>query len=642
MVSYSLAQITTMDAADSASTSTSGLLPKEKKKLILNTATIEDLQKKYGAVKPSFHEVLYKLYQNDLYTEFDKRVLRMKPNDCAIIQKYSKVETFPIDGHDNLKMVTVNTFISDHPLREFHRRSVKKWKDIADTEGLERAQNQLAKIENLPLLVFIHGLGGQLSQFEPIIQEFRNCSDMFGIDLPGFGNSKPTDKTHLFTKLSASSEEDNKKLNQTFIDMRTENYRTDSIVDILYQILLQKFPKRTFIIVAHSMGTHLAIKLVNRLPSNTVESLCFISPPKLSETVGQRPSIPYITKSFLALSSFYPRLFDFYRMIDRFGGLYSHSVNSYLYPAEKDVFKRLTQLRWNLDTNSIVFLKYARAFRPAAATELLGAASKLCHSTDQERPRILICCGDSDKVTPLKYSKEITNILRDSGFAVKLSKVKEANHSVFLDRPHVLSGLVYQFVSELGLNIDCTWTLKIRAIIGGDKWSMKNIEKWKKAVTLSKPLINYASPEKPKSPLLGMKTLRENDATHNPLTFESTHPEIYAIMDIGSDTPSYDPKDFKRIKYIKYKTESKVTPDDITIAKFLDIVDKLVLAKQSNQYIVVHCHYGQNRTGFLICCYLVERLGWTVKEALEAFENSKEPGIKHQHFKNALYLRYGE
>ena len=60
----------------------------------------------------------------------------MKPNDCAIIQKYSKVGTFPIDGHDNLKMVRVNTFISDHPLREFHRRAVKKWKDIADLDGL--------------------------------------------------------------------------------------------------------------------------------------------------------------------------------------------------------------------------------------------------------------------------------------------------------------------------------------------------------------------------------------------------------------------------------------------------------------------------------------------------------------------------
>ena len=629
-----------METSDSISTSV--LIPKERKKFILNTATVEDLQHKYGETRPSFCQIVHKLYQNDLYTEFDKKVLQLKPNDCAIIQKYSKIETFAIDGHDSLKEVTVNTFSSDHPLREFHRRSVKKWKDSADLEGLDRAQNQLAKIENLPLLVFIHGLGGQLSQFEPIIQEFRNCSDMFGIDLPGFGNSKPTNGSSLLSKLSASSDEDDKMLNRTFANMRAEDYKTDNIVDILCQILLQKFPKRTFIIVAHSMGTHLAIKLVNKLPSNMVESLCLISPPKLSPTVGQPPNIPWITKSFLTLSSYCPRLFDFYRMIDRLGGLYSHSVNSYIYPTEKDVFKRLTQLRWNLDTNSTVFLNYARAFRPVSVTELLSAASRLCHSTNQEKPRILICCGDSDKVTPLKFSKAMAETLRESRFAVKLSKVKEANHSVFLDRPHVLSGLVYQFVSELGLNIDCAWTLKIRAIISGDKWSMKNIEKWKKAVTLSKPLINYASPEKPKSSLLGMKTLRENDKSHNPLTFEKAHREIFAIVDIGSDTPSYDPKDFKRIKYIKFKTESKVTPDDITIAKFLDIVDKLVSAKQSDQYIVVHCHYGQNRTGFLICCYLVERLGWTVKEALDAFENSKEPGIKHQHFKNALYLRYGE
>ena len=45
--------------------------------------------------------------------------------------------------------------------------------------------------------------------------------------------------------------------------------------------------------------------------------------------------------------------------------------------------------------------------------------------------------------------------------------------------------------------------------------------------------------------------------------------------------------------------------------------------------ICVHCHYGFNRTGFVICCWLMEEVGYTVNEALEAFKNARPNGIRH-------------
>ena len=45
--------------------------------------------------------------------------------------------------------------------------------------------------------------------------------------------------------------------------------------------------------------------------------------------------------------------------------------------------------------------------------------------------------------------------------------------------------------------------------------------------------------------------------------------------------------------------------------------------------ICVHCHYGFNRTGFVICCWLIEEEGYTVKEALEAFKEARPNGIRH-------------
>ena len=45
-----------------------------------------------------------------------------------------------------------------------------------------------------------------------------------------------------------------------------------------------------------------------------------------------------------------------------------------------------------------------------------------------------------------------------------------------------------------------------------------------------------------------------------------------------------------------------------------------------DKYIGIHCSYGFNRTGFVVCSYLVEELGYTIDEALQAFSDSRPPG----------------
>lgn len=614
---------------------------------ILTIPNLKELQEKDNRDRVTLGQSLWKYYNNDLYTDFEKQILALKPSDCSIIQKYSQIETFPIKGNDHLTEITLATIYSDHPLREFHKRSIKEI-ESTDLPGLKKAKAQLTKIDTLPLLVFIHGLGGQLSQFEPVLQEFRNCSDIFGIDLPGFGNSKRPSRNDEsrgihFARLSTFDESELDKLERSLDQLRDADFQTDNIVDMISQILLKKFPTRRFLLIAHSMGTHISMKLVNKLPEGKVDSIVMMSPPGVSSSLNEENTqiinrLPWQRRLFLKSCTYFPRLFDYFRFFDRYGGLYSKSVESFIYPEEGDILKRLTQFRWNLDTDSVIFLKYLMGFKCVQQDELIAAARRL--NTKQ----VFLCCGEYDKVTQIGYSKEIYDIIEGTdGIEINFERIPNSNHSLFLDKPNLLAGVTYKFVEELDLNISCTWVLQVKAIISGDKWGLKNQAKWNNVVTLSKPIINATSKDKPKSYLLGMKTLRQTDPGHNPTSFERKHPEIYAVIDIGSDTPSYDPGDFKRIKYVKYKTESKVTPDDVTIVKFLEIVDKLMKERDSpEQYIVVHCHYGQNRTGFLICCYLIEKLGWSVNEAIDAFEVSKPPGIKHVHFKNALHLRYNQ
>lgn len=57
-------------------------------------------------------------------------------------------------------------------------------------------------------------------------------------------------------------------------------------------------------------------------------------------------------------------------------------------------------------------------------------------------------------------------------------------------------------------------------------------------------------------------------------------------------------------------------------------------------YVGVHCHYGFNRTGYFIVCYLVERCGLQVQQALDVFAKARPNGIRHSHFIDRLALRY--
>jgi mRNA-capping enzyme len=58
--------------------------------------------------------------------------------------------------------------------------------------------------------------------------------------------------------------------------------------------------------------------------------------------------------------------------------------------------------------------------------------------------------------------------------------------------------------------------------------------------------------------------------------------------------------------------------------------------------VAVHCTHGFNRTGFLICAYLIEKLDWSVEAAVNAFAKSRPPGIYKEEYIKELFSRYGD
>lgn len=66
------------------------------------------------------------------------------------------------------------------------------------------------------------------------------------------------------------------------------------------------------------------------------------------------------------------------------------------------------------------------------------------------------------------------------------------------------------------------------------------------------------------------------------------------------------------------------------------------LSKNPNKKIAVHCTHGFNRTGFMICSFLVEIENWSVDAAIDIFAKSRSPGIYKQDYLDELTRIYDE
>lgn len=54
----------------------------------------------------------------------------------------------------------------------------------------------------------------------------------------------------------------------------------------------------------------------------------------------------------------------------------------------------------------------------------------------------------------------------------------------------------------------------------------------------------------------------------------------------------------------------------------------------------MHCTHGFNRTGFLIISYLIEKLQFSLENAIQEFGNCRPDGIYKQDYLNELCSRY--
>lgn len=565
----------------------------------------------------------------------------------------------------------------------------------------------------IPLLVFIHGLGGSIAQFSPILISLSNLAPCLALDLPGCGAS-------------------------TFEPKAWEAYTTDALVQLLAVVIEAHRAAdegQPVVLVGHSMGCSLAALLASptsphaHLLSQYVSGLIAICPkadPPTEKQVKQLRSISFAP----------PVLFDLMRRWDRRGGVNSKSVLR-MTGADADVETRRMQLRFNEQSKSAVWQRMALGMCPDYSDGFPRGGLPGRDVWSGLNIPLFLAAGETDEVTPASNIKRIVEFLgrdvsaiqppsekaslpiaaapfvptavisdgpskqhKDSGIdaadlpqseddaktiestsvstsdgslvptdygtrngsvttadgplltgtstsssstpsphprklVVKTAIMpKPAAHSLVFapSTSRIIAGLIGTFFADyIDPRLSLAWQLSYLSTEG--KWDVKNLEKWKAVQPVSAPIAGV---------FRAMKTLREVDEEHTPKVLTKKWAgKLCAVIDISHDNPVYDPKGLEEggIPYYKFPTVSKQPPQAAEVKDFFDLVDR-IRAEHRPGLIGVHCHYGFNRTGFFLVSYLIERLGYKVEAALDAFQQARPPGIRHSHFIDALYVRY--
>ncbi|KAG6003384.1 hypothetical protein E4U54_000694 [Claviceps lovelessii] len=262
---------------------------------------------------------------------------------------------------------------------------------------------------------------------------------------------------------------------------------------------------------------------------------------------------------------------------------------------------------------------------------------------------------DDDPCTPLEMSTTVSTTVppqpaHPPQVVRSFIMPSPANHALlYMPRcSRVLAGLISDFLANhVTRRLSLAWQLQYLSREG--KWDIKNLNKWKSV----EPVSQVIGPQD--APIFrAMKTLREADDTHSPSHFvEKWGSAISDVIDISKDQPVYDPRGLERggVHYHKFPTVSKIPPERHEVQSFIRLVDEVRKSRNErasaegwtnpqSRLIGVHCHYGFNRTGYFIVCYLVERCNMGVEEAIESFARARPNGIRHSHFLDRLFVRY--
>ena len=446
----------------------------------------------------------------------------------------------------------------------------------------------------LPLLVFVHGVGGCLANFSPMLTSLINVAPCLGIDLPGSGRSG-------------------------FAPRSWEAYTPEALAELVAVIvkeICRGRERQGIVFIGHSLGCTLTtLATVKHLTTSGSDR------PEVLGLVGLCPRAGPFEKeqqsSYRRMLRIPTPIFDVFRAFDRRKGLESASITQFA-GKEPDPELRVMQMNFNRQSRTPVFRRFAwgavQSFpgaeiwselnvpvfliageadtvtTPGELVKISESMGKRSHNSDVD----LSVDRRKGDLSPRKNSSseevagvsqmETTVILPPNPEAPQytnpFSRTRVVLKTCILPAPaahglpyapstyRTVAGLVQTFLSsDVDTRLSLGWQLQHLSTEG--KWDVKNLAKWQSVAPVSAPIGGV---------FRALKTLREIDEVHSPENFaKQWKGRISAVVDISHESPVYDPKGLQDggIEYHKIPTVSKIPPTSAEVREFIQLIDRL-------------------------------------------------------------------
>ncbi|XP_054080905.1 RNA/RNP complex-1-interacting phosphatase isoform X2 [Rissa tridactyla] len=117
--------------------------------------------------------------------------------------------------------------------------------------------------------------------------------------------------------------------------------------------------------------------------------------------------------------------------------------------------------------------------------------------------------------------------------------------------------------------------------------------------------------------------------------------ELGLIIDLTYTTRYYGPEELPdTLCYSKILTMGHEIPNKQTIFQFKCVVKKFLRDNKDNDKLIgVHCTHGLNRTGYLVCRYLIDVEGMEPNTAIELFNRARGHPIERTNYIQDLRKR---
>ncbi|XP_074642131.1 RNA/RNP complex-1-interacting phosphatase-like [Tubulanus polymorphus] len=107
------------------------------------------------------------------------------------------------------------------------------------------------------------------------------------------------------------------------------------------------------------------------------------------------------------------------------------------------------------------------------------------------------------------------------------------------------------------------------------------------------------------------------------------------IIDLTNTNRYYNREEIIKhgVEYKKIHTEGQKVPSKKVQESFMNAVDEFLQKNSDNQKLIgIHCTHGVNRTGYLVCRYMIDRMNFDAETAIKAFNDARGHEMERPHY----------